>query len=52
MLAFSTVSWEGVNLFDIIPKLLVVENNQIIYVSVTQIEWPSKFPTATFYHVV
>ena len=36
------------HLFDIIPKLLVVENNQIIYVSVTQIEWPSKFPMATF----
>ena len=28
----------GVDLFDVISKLLVVENNQIIYVSVTQIE--------------
>ena len=32
MLASSTVSWGGgVNLFDIILKLLVAENNQIIY---------------------
>ena len=36
VLAFSKVSWlGGVNLFDIILKLLVVENNKIIYVSVT-----------------
>ena len=39
MLTFSTVTWlGGVNLFDIIPKLVAVGNNQIIYVSVTQAE--------------
>ena len=31
------------NLFNIITEILVVKNIQIICVSVTQIEWPSKF---------
>ena len=34
----------GANLFDIIPKLLLLENDQIIYVSVTQMNDPASFP--------